>query len=66
MKKRRIQDIAALMYENNIPLGNIVEKHSEGTSIETEIKEISEKISIPEEEIKEFLKRCFTDFKDLT
>ncbi|MFA5714735.1 MAG: hypothetical protein WC998_03260 [Candidatus Paceibacterota bacterium] len=68
MKKGRIQNIAALIYEGNMcnNLGVMAEKHQNGISIETNIKEVAEKISATKEEIKEFLKSCFSEFRNLT
>lgn len=67
MKKARIQNISALIYENKMSnmLGIMADKSQRGLSIEKEIKEITEKISVTEGEIKEFLKKCFTEFKNL-
>ena len=44
----------------------MAEKYQNGVSIETDIKEIAEKISATEEEIKEFLRSCFNEFKNLS
>jgi hypothetical protein len=67
-EKGRIQAIAKLIYESNMSnkLGIMAEKYQNGVSIETDIKEIAEKISATEEEIKEFLRSCFNEFKNLS
>ncbi|MDD4409570.1 MAG: hypothetical protein PHW52_02840 [Candidatus Pacebacteria bacterium] len=60
------QEIAIAILRNCMFLYvNMYDKHIKGVSIESDLEEISCKISLPEEVIKDFLKRNFIVFANL-